>query len=174
VHYCLADGSGNRVGGSGGSTASSSSPVDGEKTPERGKSDPQGKSMGKEQRKAELSTRRRDLLDLLPLVEGKDKGKLAEEERQILEELARCKVATVEKAEDSAIKYKLKAGGVSATEVPQVVSLVPLGIDVEDFAKRGDLIWIVQFRQFGFTQITQEVWISSTTGAVLAILPLKR
>jgi hypothetical protein len=113
------------------------------------------------------------LLDLLPLVEAKDKSKLTDRERELLKKLAAGKVPTVDKARDAALLYKLKAGGVLAEEAAHVVSLLPLGIDVPDFGKRGDLVWLVQFRVFQGA-ITQEVWIHVDTGGVLAMVPLKR
>jgi hypothetical protein len=121
--------------------------------------------------KGELAARR-DLVDLLPLLD-KDKGKLTDQERDLLKKLENSKVPTADKAKKAAVTYKFKSSGILAEEAPYVVSLLPLGIDVADFAKRGDLIWVVQFRIFGGA-ITQEVWVSSSTGEVLAILPLKR
>ncbi len=124
-----------------------------------------------EQAKAELAAGR-DLVDLLPLLE-KDKAKLTDQERDLLKKLENGKVPTADKAKKAAQTYKFKSSGILAEEAPHVVSLLPLGIDVADFAKRGDLIWVVQFRIF-HGAITQEVWVSSSTGEVLAILPLKR
>jgi hypothetical protein len=118
------------------------------------------------------SAARRDLVDLLPLLD-KDKGKLTDPERDLLKKLEDSKVPTADKAKKAAQAYKFKSSGILAEEAPHVVSLLPLGVDVVEFAKRGDLIWVVQFRIF-HGAITQEVWVSSGTGEVLAILPLKR
>jgi hypothetical protein len=115
----------------------------------------------------------RDLTDFLPLLSVKDKGKLSDGQRKILEQLEKSKVPTADKAKSAATKYKFQGGGILAEEAPHVVSLLPLGIDVPDFGKRDDLIWVVQFRVFRGA-ITQEVWVSSSTGAALGILPLKR
>ena len=132
---------------------------------------------GKEQGQSEPAAARHHLLDLLPLVEAKDKSKLNEREREILPEvlkkLEKGKVRTVDMAKDAAQKYKFKASGILAEEAPHVVSLLPLGTDVPDFGKQGDLMWVVQFRIF-HGAITQEVWVNANTGSVLAILPLKR
>jgi hypothetical protein len=117
------------------------------------------------------------LIDFLPLVEAKDKNKLNDRDRKVLAEilmkLAGGKVATADKARNAAEKYKFKASGILAEEAAHVVSLLPLGIDVPDFGKRGDLVWVVQFRVFRGA-ITQEVWVNADTEGVLAILPLKR
>jgi hypothetical protein len=117
------------------------------------------------------------LIDFLPLVGVKDKSKLNDREReilpQILKKLENGKVPTVKKAKDAAQQYKFKASGILAEEAPHVVSLLPLGTDVPDFGKRGDLVWVVQFRVF-HGAITQEVWVDSDTGHVLAIVPRKR
>jgi hypothetical protein len=87
--------------------------------------------------------------------------------------LEKGKVRTVDMAKDAAQKYKFKASGILAEEAPHVVSLLPVGTDVPDFGKQGDLLWVVQFRIF-HGAITQEVWVNANTGSVLAILPLKR
>jgi len=114
------------------------------------------------------------LIDFLPLVETKDKNKLNDRDRQvladILKKLAGGKVAAADKAREAAVKYKFKSGGILAEEAAHVVSLLPLGIDVPDFGKRGDLVWVVQFRVFRGA-ITQEAWVNANTGGVLAILP---
>jgi hypothetical protein len=115
----------------------------------------------------------RDLTDFLPLLNVKDKGKLSDGQRKILEQLEKSKAPTAEKARAAAMRYKFQGGGILAEEASHVVSLLPLGIDVPDFGKRGDLIWVVQFRVFRGA-VTQEVWVSSGTGAALGILPLKR
>jgi hypothetical protein len=132
---------------------------------------------GKAQGKSEPAAARHHLLDLLPLMEAKDKSKLNEREREILPEvlkkLEKGKVRTAEMAKDAAQKYKFKASGILAEEAPHVISLLPLGTDVPDFAKQGDLVWVVQFRIFQGA-ITQEVWVNANTGGIRAILPLKR
>jgi uncharacterized protein (TIGR03067 family) len=127
----------------------------------------------KEGRKIERLVRGRDVTDFLPLLDVKDKSKLIEGQKEILQKLENSKVPTREKATEIAHGYKFKASGILAEEAAHVVSLLPLGIDVADFANRGDLIWVVQFRVF-HGSITQEVWISTSTGAALGMLPLKR
>jgi hypothetical protein len=111
-------------------------------------------------------------------VQAKDKSKLNDREREILPEILKKlengKVPTADKAKEAAATYKLKVNGMLAEEAPNVVSLLPLGIDVPDFGQRGDLVWVVQFRLFGHGAITQEVWINANTGGLVAILPLKR
>ena len=128
---------------------------------------------GKDQGKNQPAAARNNLADFLPLVEAKDKNKLNDREREILKKLANGKVPTVDKAKNAAQQHKFKASGILAEEAPHVVSLLPLGIDVPDFGKRGELVWVVQFRVF-HGAITQEVWVNSNSSGVLAILPLKR
>src|SRR5262245_44929048 len=133
--------------------------------------------MKQEPQKEQPAAARGLLIDFLPLVEAKDKNKLNDRDRQVLAEilkkLAGGKVATADKAKETAVKYKFKSSGILAEEAAHVVSLLPLGIDVPDFGKRGDLVWVVQFRVFRGV-ITQEVWVNANTAGVLAILPLKR
>lgn len=54
--------------------------------------------------------------------------------------------------------------------VTRVVGLVRLGVDVAGFATSGDLVWVVQI-EHAARGVTQEVWVSSTTGAVRTMLP---
>jgi hypothetical protein len=92
--------------------------------------------------------------------------------RRLLETLDKSKVPTAEKAEEAALWAKLKAGGLLAEEGARVVGLVRLGVDVAEFATSGDLVWVVQI-EHAVRGVTQEVWVSSTTGAVRAMLPLQ-
>jgi hypothetical protein len=136
-------------------------------------------SNGWEPTKADPAAARSDLGNFLPLVEAKDKSKLDDREREILpkilQKLEHSKVPTVKEAKQFAERYKFRTSGISATEAPYVVSLLSLGLDVPDFGKRGDPIWVVQFRELSpWGAINQEVWVSSSTGAVLGILPPKR
>jgi hypothetical protein len=116
----------------------------------------------------------RNVLDFLWLLDAPDKSKLTDDQRDVLQQLNKSKVPTVAKADKAATWYKLKADGLLAEEGSKVTGLVPLGVDVPDFAKRGELIWIVQFRMFRHGALTQEVWVSSSTGATRAMLPPKR
>ena len=116
----------------------------------------------------------RNVLDFLWLLDAPDKRKLTDDQRDVLRRLDKSKVPTVAEAEKAATKYKLKADGLLAEEGSKVTGLVPLGVDVADFAKRGELIWIVQFRMFRHGALTQEVWVSSSTGATRAMFPPKR
>jgi hypothetical protein len=132
---------------------------------------------GQEQGRSEPTAARDHLLDFLPLAEAKDKNKLNEREREILPEILKRlengKVPTTDTARDAAQRYKFKAGGLLAEEAPYVVSLLPLGVDIPEFGKKGDLVWVVQFRVFGGA-VTQEVWVNADTGGVLAVVPPKR
>jgi hypothetical protein len=116
----------------------------------------------------------RNVLDFLGLLDAPDKSKLTDDQRDVLKRLDKSKVPTVAEAEKVATQYKVKADGLLAEEGSKVTGLVPLGVDVADFAKRGELIWIVQFRMFGHGALTQEVWVSSSTGATRAMFPPKR
>jgi hypothetical protein len=128
---------------------------------------------GKDRVKNEPPGLDRRLIDHLPLLDVKDKTKLNEEQRELLKKLEKSKVPTQEKAKAIATEHKFRASGILAEEAPHVVSLLPLGIDVPDLGKRGDLIWIVQFRVFRGA-ITQEIWVSASTGAAMAMVPMKR
>ncbi len=86
-----------------------------------------------------------------------------------LKQLRLSKVPTFEKAEGIAVATKLKHGGVLAQERWGVVGLIRLGVDVSDFASKGDFVWIIRFVDFGRT--TQEAWVSSSTGNVKCDCP---
>lgn len=114
----------------------------------------------------------RSIHDLLWLSKITDRHNLDIGLRHLLEALDKSKVPTAEKAEEVALGAKLKAGGVLAEEGVRVVGLVRLGVDVAEFATGGDLVWLVRF-EHSVRGVTQEVWVSSTTGAVRATLPLR-
>lgn len=114
----------------------------------------------------------RSIHDLLWLSRIADRHNLDADLRGLLERLDKSRVPTAEKAAGVALGAKLKAGGLLAEEGPRVVGLVRLGVDVAEFAASGDLVWVVQI-EHGVRGVTQEVWVSSTTGAVRAMLPLR-
>jgi len=117
------------------------------------------------------AARLRSIHDLLWLVKITDRHNLDTGLRRFLEALDKSKVPTAEKAEEAALGAKLRGGGVLAEEGVRVVGLVPLGVDVADFATSGDLVWVVRI-EHSVHGVTQEFWVSSTTGAVRAMLPL--
>lgn len=110
--------------------------------------------------------------DLLWLPKTADRQQLDAGLRRLLETLDTSRVPTGERAEGVALGAKLKAGGVLAEEGARVVGLVRLGVDVPGFAPRGDLVWVVLI-EHAVHGVTQEVWVSSTTGAVRAMLPMR-
>ena len=114
----------------------------------------------------------RSIHDLLWLPKITDRHNLDTGLRRLLEALDKSKVPTAEKAEEAALWAKLKAGGLLAEEGARVIGLVRLGVDVAQFATSGDLVWVVQI-EHAVRGVTQEVWVSSTTGAVRAMLPLQ-
>ena len=118
------------------------------------------------------AARLRSIHDLLWLARIADRHNLDTGLRSLLEALEKSKVPTAEKAEEAALWAKLKAGGLLAEEGVRVTGLVRLGVDVAQFATSGDLVWVVQI-EHAVRGVTQEVWISSTTGAVRAMLPLQ-
>ena len=70
-----------------------------------------------------------------------------------------------------ALLHKLRAGGgLLAEEGASVVALVRVGVEISGFAQRGDLIWVVRIVHM-WHGVTQEMWISSTTGAIRSVLP---
>jgi hypothetical protein len=90
---------------------------------------------------------------------------------QLLDSLAKSKVPTTEKAEMEAIRFMMASGGLQAEETVSVVGLLRIGVDLPTFATSGDLVWIVRISH-QFRGVTQEMWISSTTGEVRTMLPL--
>jgi hypothetical protein len=112
----------------------------------------------------------RDNHDLLWLL-GSDPENLSSDYRQVLDTLENSQVPTVEKAEDEAIRFKLASGGLLAEESVAVVGLLRIGVELPTFANSGDLVWVVRISH-QFRGVTQEMWISSTTGAVRTMLPI--
>ena len=89
----------------------------------------------------------------------------------MLRKLEDSKVPTIEDASKVAFRYKLTVlGGLLAEERLDVIGLVRIGVDVPDFASKGDLIWNVRISH-AFDGVTQEMWIGSTTGEVKCIFP---
>ena len=109
--------------------------------------------------------------DLLPLL-SRDRQALSLEYQRLLQGLASSRVPTVERAEHAAIRYKLASGGVLAEEATAVVALLRIGVDVPSFANKGDLVWVVRVSHMVWG-VTQELWISSTTSEVRAMLPVR-
>ena len=107
--------------------------------------------------------------DLLPLL-NRDRQALSLEYQRLLQGLERSRVPTVERAEDAAIRHQLASGGVLAEEATAVVALLRIGIDVPSFANKGDLVWVILISHTAWG-VTQELWISSTTGEIRAMLP---
>ena len=95
-----------------------------------------------------------------------------EKNRGIIERLRPSKVPTNEKAEHIANAAKRRHGGISAMESSGVIGLVCLGRKIPGFGEAGDYVWIVRFASLG-VGTTQEAWVSSTTGEVRWIFPLK-
>ena len=93
--------------------------------------------------------------------------------KAMLEKLEKSKVPTAKKAKSVAIEYKLNSGGIDAREGVKVIGLLRIDITVPDFADSGDLIWVVRFSILG-SGVSQEMWISSTTGAIRNMLPVKK
>jgi hypothetical protein len=112
----------------------------------------------------------RDNHDLLWLL-GSDPENLSSDYRQVLDSLENSQVPTVEKAENEAIRFKLASGGLLAEESVAVVGLLRIGVELPTFANSGDLVWVVRISH-QFRGVTQEMWISSTTGAVRTMLPI--
>jgi hypothetical protein len=108
--------------------------------------------------------------DLLWLL-GSDPENLSSDYQQVLDSLENSQVPTVEKAENEAIRFKLASGGLLAEESVAVVGLLRIGVELPTFANSGDLVWVVRISH-QFRGVTQEMWISSTTGAVRTMLPI--
>jgi hypothetical protein len=104
---------------------------------------------------------------------AKDRDGLDRFYQAMLEKLEKSKVPTAEKAKHVALGCKLNSGGLDAREEWKVVGLLRIGITVPEFANSGDLIWVVRFSMIGWG-VTQEMWISSTTGAIRTMLPVQK
>jgi hypothetical protein len=104
---------------------------------------------------------------------AKDRDGLESVYKAMLEKLEKSKVPTAEKAKAVALEYRLKSGGLDAREGEDVVGLLRIGITVPEFADNGDLIWVVRYSMLGWG-VTQEMWISSTTGAIRTMLPVQK
>ena len=90
-----------------------------------------------------------------------------------LETLRRSKVPTKREAERMAVAAKREAWGIGDMEHWGTVSLLKIGINVPDFAARGNLVWVVRF--YGMDgETSQEGWISSTTARVRWIFPMDK
>jgi len=110
--------------------------------------------------------------DLLRLIKATDKQVIdSPHYRSVVKRLEKSKVPTTRKAEQEALAYKLKHGGLLAEEGAKVVSLLRIAFDVPDFASGGDLVWVVRISHLD-RGVTQEMWISSTTGTVRTMLPM--
>jgi hypothetical protein len=118
-----------------------------------------------------------DYTDYLAGLQNAD-GKFADEPftalaRDTVARLAKTQVPTIDKAKQVALEYNRGQGAGEAREQFDVTGLVRSGRNVEGFAQKGDFIWIVRFvipADRGATGgITQQYWISSTTGAVRSV-----
>lgn len=64
-----------------------------------------------------------------------------------------------------------RARGMWAEEWTRVVGLVGSGVDIPGYVVRGERIWIIWYLDLTFC-VTQEAWVSSTTGEVRWIFPI--
>jgi hypothetical protein len=107
--------------------------------------------------------------DLLWMIDH-DREHMSLELRRTLEALDASRVPGIAEARQAALHFRPP---LSALEGYQVVGLIRIGREVPKFAKQGDLVWIVNAYQVDQFGVTQELWISSTTGQVRAMLPLR-
>jgi len=114
----------------------------------------------------------RDPHDLLWLLKAGDPSTNSPGYKDLVKRLEKGKVPTTRKAEETAIAHKLKHGGLLAEEGAKVAALLRIAVDVPDFASSGDLIWVVRISHLVRGGVTQEMWISSTTGAIRTMLPV--
>jgi hypothetical protein len=92
-----------------------------------------------------------------------------DDDRMIMKRLAKSQVSTVSQAKDLARTYHNKHTGLRGDEGPRAVGLFKLGKNVKDFSLENDLIWVIRIVNMGNT-IRDEMWVSSTTGAVRSML----
>ena len=93
-------------------------------------------------------------------------------DRALFKKLADCRVSTPEEARKIALQYKLQ---MSAQEGCSVSRLIRVARDVPEFANKGDFVWAVQFGMLipdalGTQGVSDELWVSSTSGAVISVL----
>ena len=90
---------------------------------------------------------------------------------RLRETLSKSRVPNVDAAENAADRHQDDHGGRYARGIGGVVALRRLGRDVLDLGSSGDFVWIVQYTNFLEGGVTQELWVSASTGEVLAVLP---
>jgi len=104
---------------------------------------------------------------LQPRVEGRDQPPT-----WLAEKLAKTKVPTMKEARQiAAEKVRPTAHIYDAITLTSVVGIFELGRKVAKFGEEGDFVWVVRFVRKG--GVTQELWISSSTGEVQMLLPAK-
>jgi hypothetical protein len=93
---------------------------------------------------------------------------LTEQQREILSRLENTQISIADEARRTAL------GATAARQGDPIVSLVRLGRDVDGFAEKGDLVWIVRFiaslEGGAIGGVTDEIWISASSGAVRSVL----
>jgi len=103
-----------------------------------------------------------------------DNTNLSLEYRELQKKLSKSIVPTIDKAQSIALESKLKAAGLLAEEGALVIALIKIGVEVPEFAHLGDLVWVVHILNYLFGgTVTQEMWISSTTGKVKYMIPFE-
>jgi hypothetical protein len=106
----------------------------------------------------------------LPPKEGVDES---QPPAWLSEQLAKAKVPTLRDAEKVAFKAVPPTSGIyDAVSRNDVVGVLQLGRKVAKFGEQGDLVWVARVTRLG-GGVTQELWISSTTGEVRMMLPAK-
>jgi hypothetical protein len=101
------------------------------------------------------------------------RGPLASHRQETEQGLANTAVPNAEQARKAALAHVNAVQGAPAEQRAHVVSLVRMGTDIPSFAQKGDFVWIVRLTSLWTPGgVTQELWISSTTGAVHAVLPM--
>jgi hypothetical protein len=103
----------------------------------------------------------------------KTKAKINPEHQKLLERLQKSKVPNTDAVTRVTNQWRFaEDGGILIEETLRVNGLIRLGRDVPNFGGKGDLVWVVRFYH-PVEGITQELWVSSATGAVRALLPTR-
>lgn len=90
----------------------------------------------------------------------------------ILKRLAESKIPGRDEVKAAAFRYRMGHGGLRAEETERIVDLIRLARDVPEFGEKEDLVWIVRYTLVATGRgVTQELWLNSTNGKVLAVLP---
>ena len=98
-----------------------------------------------------------------------ERENLSSEFQRLLTALDASQVPSLAEARRIATRFVLLA-----EEGPKTVGLIRMGRDVPQFAQRGDLVWVVHISSVTYSgAVNQGLWISSSSGEVRVMLPVR-